>query len=157
MNAARRQGGDRQRWQFGIGAATARRFADEGAKVVVTGRRREPLLAVADETGGLAFPGDSTDPGHADAAVRAASEAFGGLDIVVANAGVGFGGTAASVTDVQWVRTLDVNVTGAMRLAQAAIPAIADRGGGSIVLVSSVSGGRVVTLERRIRRIEGRR
>ena len=58
----------------GIGAATARRFADEGAKVVVTGRRPEPLLAVADETGGLAFPGDSTDPAHAEAAVEAASE-----------------------------------------------------------------------------------
>lgn len=124
----------------GIGAATARRFAEEGAKVVVTGRRPEPLLTIADETGGLAFPGDSTDPGHADAAVTAASEAFGGLDIVVASAGVGFGGTAASVTDEEWLRTLDVNVTGAMRLARAAIPAIADRGGGSIVLVSSVSG-----------------
>ncbi len=105
----------------GSGSTThrfSRRFAEEeGAKVVVTGRRAEPLLAVADETGGLAFPGDSTDPGHAGAAVRAASETFGGLDIVVANAGVGFGGTAASVTDEEWLRTLDVNVTGAMRLS----------------------------------------
>jgi len=124
----------------GIGAATARRFAHEGAKVVVTGRRPEPLEAVAAETGGRAVPGDITDPGHAEAAVAAAREAFGGLDVVVANAGVGFGGAAADVLDERWQRTLDVNVTGAFRLVRASIPAMLDRGAGSIVLVSSVSG-----------------
>ena len=123
----------------GIGAATARRFAAEGAKVVVTGRRPEPLEAVAAETGGLAVPGDATDPEHAPAAVVAALERFGGLDIVVANAGVGFGGTAGDVDDERWTRTLDVNVTGPLRLVRAALPALIDRGGGSIVLVSSIS------------------
>lgn len=124
----------------GIGAATARRFAAEGAKVVVTGRREEPLRVIADETGAVAFPGDATEAGHAEAAVATAVETFGGLDVVVANAGVGFGGTTADVADEIWERTLDVNVTGAMRLARASIPALADRGGGSIVLMSSVSG-----------------
>jgi NAD(P)-dependent dehydrogenase (short-subunit alcohol dehydrogenase family) len=80
------------------------------------------------------------EPGHAEATVAAAMDAFGGLDICVANAGVGFGGTAADVTDEQWQRTLDVNVTGAMRLARASIPAMTARGAGSIVLVSSISG-----------------
>ena len=124
----------------GIGSAIARRFAAEGARVVVTGRREAPLRTVAEETGGLALPGDTANPSHASSAVAAAIDTFGGLDVAVANAGIGLGGTAAEVTDETWQRTLDVNVTGAMRLARAAIPALVSRGGGSIVLVSSVSG-----------------
>src|ERR687898_1875625 len=124
----------------GIGAATARRFAAEGAKLVVTGRRKEPLNAVAAETAGVAVPGDGPDPEHAPAAVRAAVGTFGGLDVVVANAGTGFGGTAGDVDDERWQRTLDVNVTGVLRLVRAAIPSLIERGGGSIVLVSSTSG-----------------
>ena len=124
----------------GIGAATARLFAREGAKVVVTGRRPEPLEAVAAETGGRAVPGDVTVPGQAETAVAAALEAFGGLDVVVANAGIGFGGAVADIDDERWQRTLDVNLTGAFRLTRAAIPLLLERGGGSIVLVSSVSG-----------------
>jgi meso-butanediol dehydrogenase/(S,S)-butanediol dehydrogenase/diacetyl reductase len=124
----------------GIGAATARRFAEEGAKVVVTGRRPEPLERVAHEIGGIAVAGDVADEGHAAEAVRTATESFGGLDVLVANAGLGFGGSAGEVDDERWTRTLDVNVTGALRFTRAAIPALEDRGGGSIVLVSSVSG-----------------
>jgi meso-butanediol dehydrogenase/(S,S)-butanediol dehydrogenase/diacetyl reductase len=124
----------------GIGAATARRFAAEGAKVIVTGRRPEPLEEVAADTVGLAVPGDATDPAHAPAVVAAAVEHFGGVDIVIANAAVGFGGTAGDVADEPWLQTLDVNVTGPMRLVRAALPAMLERGGGSIVLVSSISG-----------------
>lgn len=124
----------------GIGAATARRFAAEGAKVVVTGRRPAPLEAVVADTGGLAFPGDVTDPDHAEHAVRAAVEAFGSLDVVVANAGIGLGGTAGDVDDDRWQRTLDVNVTGVLVLVRASLPALTKRGAGSIVVVSSVSG-----------------
>ena len=75
----------------GIGAATARRFAAEGAQVVVTGRRPEPIAAVADETGGRAVAGDTSDPAHAIEAVATAVDAFGGLDIVVASAGIDLG------------------------------------------------------------------
>jgi meso-butanediol dehydrogenase / (S,S)-butanediol dehydrogenase / diacetyl reductase len=123
----------------GIGAATARVFAREGAKVVVTGRRPEPLEAVAAEIDGRAVAGDTSDDDHVRAAVAAARDAFGGLDVVVANAGLGFGGAAADVDDERWQQTLDVNLTGAFRLARAAIPSLVERGGGSIVLVSSVS------------------
>jgi NAD(P)-dependent dehydrogenase (short-subunit alcohol dehydrogenase family) len=123
----------------GIGAATARRFAEEGAKVAVTGRRPEPLEVVATETGGLAVAGDVADEEHARGAVTAAVEAYGGLDVLVANAGLGFGGAAGDVDDERWARTLDVNLTGAFRFVRAAIPAMLERGGGSIVLVSSVS------------------
>ena len=124
----------------GIGAATARTFARQGAKVVVTGRRPEPLQSVATETSGLAVPGDVAEPGEAERAVAAAVERFGGIEIVVANAGVGFGGSAADVDDEKWQRTLDVNVTGVLRLVRAALPRLVERGGGSIVLVSSTSG-----------------
>jgi meso-butanediol dehydrogenase/(S,S)-butanediol dehydrogenase/diacetyl reductase len=123
----------------GIGAATARRFAEEGAKIVVTGRRLEPLEAVAKETGGLAVAGDVADEEHARDAVGEAVETFGGVDVLVANAGLGFGGAVGDVEDERWARTLDVNLTGAFRFVRAAIPAMLERGGGSIVLVSSVS------------------
>ena len=123
----------------GIGAATARMFAREGAKVVVTGRRPEPIEAVADEVGGRAVAGDTADPEHLTEAVAVAREAFGGLDVVVANAGIGFGGAAADVDDERWERTFDVNVTGAFRLVRAALPSLLERGRGSIVIVSSVS------------------
>ncbi|HEX6331449.1 MAG TPA: SDR family oxidoreductase [Actinomycetota bacterium] len=124
----------------GIGAAAARRFAAEGASVVVTGRRPDPLEVVATETGGAAVAGDVTEPQHAEAVVALARERFGGLDVVVGNAGVGFGGSAGDADDERWVRTIDVNVTGVLRLVRAALPELLERGGGSIVLVSSVSG-----------------
>ena len=128
----------------GIGAATARRFAAEGAMVVVTGRRPEPLALVADEIGGRAVPGDTSDPAHAAEAVATAVHAFGGLDIVVASAGIDLGGgargSAGDVDDEHWQRTLEVNLTGPLVLTRAALPAMVDRGAGSIVLVSSVNG-----------------
>jgi len=124
----------------GIGAATARRFAAEGAHVVVTGRRSGPIEAVAEEVGGLAVAGDASDPAHASAVVASAVERFGGVDVVVANAGLGFGGAAADVELDRWRETIDVNLTGPMLLVRAALPALLDRGRGAIVLVSSISG-----------------
>ena len=124
----------------GIGAATARLFAREGAKVVVTGRRPGPIEAVAAEVAGVAVAGDTIDPVHAAEAVATAVSSFGGLDVVVANAGVGFGGSVGDVNDEHWQRTLDVNLTGPMVLTRAALPAMLERGGGSIVLVSSING-----------------
>ncbi|TMK12497.1 MAG: SDR family oxidoreductase, partial [Actinobacteria bacterium] len=65
---------------------------------------------------------------------------FGRLDIVVANAGLGSGGSAGDVTDQAWGHTMDVNLTGPMLLVRAGLPLLLERGSGSIVLVSSVSG-----------------
>lgn len=124
----------------GIGAATARLFAREGAKVIVTGRRREPIDAVAAEICGIAVAGDTADSVHAARAVATAVAELGGLDIVVACAGLGLGGSAGDVSDDHWKRTLDTNLTGAMVLVRAALPAMLERGGGSIVLVSSING-----------------
>lgn len=124
----------------GIGAAVTRRFAAEGARLVVTGRRRDVLEEIADEVGGIAVPGDAADPAHASGVIDAAVAEFGGVDVVVANAGIDRPGSAIEVTDADWHRTIDVNLTGPLMLARAAIPVMIDRGGGSIVLVSSVNG-----------------
>src|SRR5687768_18232470 len=122
----------------GIGAAIARRFAAEGARVAVTGRRPEPIEALAAEVGGLAVPGDASDTAHANSAIDETLRAFGGVDVVVANAGVGFGGTAGDVSDDVWRATIDINLSGVLYLVRAALPHLEARGGGSIVLISSV-------------------
>jgi meso-butanediol dehydrogenase/(S,S)-butanediol dehydrogenase/diacetyl reductase len=123
----------------GVGAAVARLFTREGAKVVVTGRRPEPIEAVAADVGGVAVSGDTIDPAHADAAVDAAVSTFGGLDLVLASAGMGIEGTVGDIDDEHWRRTIDVNLTGPMMITRAALPAMIKRGGGSVVLVSSTN------------------
>jgi meso-butanediol dehydrogenase / (S,S)-butanediol dehydrogenase / diacetyl reductase len=123
----------------GVGAAAARLFAREGAKVVVTGRRPEPIGAVADEIGGVSVAGDTSDPAHATEAVAAAVSNFGGLDVVVASAGIGIEGTVGDMDDEDWRRTFDVNLTGPMMITRAALPVMLERGGGSVVLVSSTN------------------
>ena len=123
----------------GIGAATARLFASEGANVVVTGRRPEPISRVAAELGGVAIAGDAADPTHAAEAVATALDRFGRLDIVVANAGIALGGSAGDVTGDDWQRTIDVNLTGPLLLTREALPVLIAGGGGSIVLVASVA------------------
>jgi meso-butanediol dehydrogenase / (S,S)-butanediol dehydrogenase / diacetyl reductase len=113
----------------GIGAAIARRFAAEGASVVLTGRRSEPLAAVGADTGAVALRGDVADPAHAAEAVATAVERFGGLDVIVNNAGTG---------GSDWRRIIDVNLTGAQRICEAALPQLVERRG-SIVNIASVS------------------
>ena len=124
----------------GIGAATAALLRREGAQVAITGRRPEPLEEVAAATGAVSIPGDTSSGEAVDAAIRATVERFGGLDIVIANAGLGTGGAVGAVTDEGWQRTLDVNLTGAMLLIREALPHLVRRRRGAIVAVSSVSG-----------------
>jgi len=124
----------------GIGAATARLFAAEGAEVVVTGRRSAPLEAVAEEVGGIAIAGDTSDPAHVDEATAAAVSRFGGIDILVACAGVAPGGAVGDMDDEEWRVTLNTNLNGPMMMSRAVLPAMIGRGRGSIVLVSSTAG-----------------
>lgn len=114
----------------GIGAAIARRFARDGARVAVMGRRSEPLVAVAAETDGLAVPGDVTRPDDVRRAIEATVERFGGLDIVINNAGV---------ERSDWQVMFDVHVTGSRLVAEMAVPRMIERGGGAIVNVASVA------------------
>ncbi len=123
----------------GIGAATARRLAAAGVRVAVMGRRREPVERVAAEADGLALVGDSAAPADADGAVAAVTDAYGGLDILVANAGGDGSAAAGDVDDGMWEAVLRSNLTSTFVLARAALPALVERSG-SIVIVSSVAG-----------------
>ncbi|MEO5598733.1 MAG: SDR family oxidoreductase [Novosphingobium sp.] len=123
----------------GIGSATAKRITDEGGRVVLMGRREAPLKAVAEACQGLAVVGDTTKLADIERAVDRATEVFGGLDILVVSAGVEQFGSVESVSLEEWRRTFAINLDGAMLAAKAAIPAMRARGGGAIVLVSSVA------------------
>jgi meso-butanediol dehydrogenase / (S,S)-butanediol dehydrogenase / diacetyl reductase len=123
----------------GIGAAVARRFAVEGASVVLMGRTSASLEEVAAQTGGVASPGDSARTSDVQRAVDRALERFGGLDVVVANAGSEGGGAALDADDAAWVAGLRNNLTGAFVIAREAIPGLVESRSGSIVIVSSIA------------------
>lgn len=118
----------------GIGAALARRFAAEGARVVVNDLDAVRAAAVAEETGGIALPGD------ASAIVADARDALGGtVDVYCANAGVGAPGSEAAGEEA-WARAWDVNVMAHVRAAEALLPAWLERGRGRFVSTVSAAG-----------------
>lgn len=123
----------------GIGFSTAQLFIAEGAKVVITGRNPDNLAKAVDALGTASTIGvvsDAADPAGAEKAAAAAAEAFGGIDIVLANAGIS-GSTPLGGTDAAlFKRILDINVAGAFFTTQAASPHL--REGGSVILVGSV-------------------
>ncbi len=120
----------------GIGAAAAHRIAAEGGRVVVMGRREAPLRQIADACGGHAVVGDTASLPDLERAVAEAGERFGGLDVLVANAGIELFGSVETVPLEEWRRVFEVNLEGAMLAARASIPAMRARGGGAIVLVA---------------------
>jgi NAD(P)-dependent dehydrogenase (short-subunit alcohol dehydrogenase family) len=124
----------------GIGAATARRLAADGWGVAITGRRPEPLDALADELDALALPGDVGERADAEAAVAATVEHFGGLDGLVLNAGrSGAPGSLLEVDPDGFADVHRVNVLGSLVTARAAIRPLLERKG-ALVAVSSVAG-----------------
>jgi len=129
----------------GIGRATADSLARAGHRVVITGRRAEPLEAAAAElsraAGAPVHPlvGDLTDPKSAEAALRAVDERFGGLDILVLNAGGPVPGRILDVDDEQWRAAFDLVLLGPLRLVRLALPAMAARGFGRVVFVTSTA------------------
>ena len=126
----------------GIGRATARALHKRGAKVVLTGRRRVILEALAGELGGdrtLAISADVTDCQAIDAVVMAGVERFGGLDVVVANAGtpVDPPTTVAAVDEQQFERVIETDLLGVWRTVRTALPQIIARRG-HVLLTSSI-------------------
>lgn len=124
----------------GIGAHTARLAAARGARLSLVGLEPDRLAALADELGPghVWFAADVTDQAALNAAVDGTVAAFGGIDAVVANAGVANRGTIA-VGDVEALaRTVEVNLIGVMRTAAATVPALVDRGG-YLLIVSSAA------------------
>ena len=123
----------------GIGAAVARRLADEGFEVCVSGRRREPLEQVAGEIGGVAISADTSGSEGAQLAVDAALERSGRLDAVVCNAGIGASGTVAEQRPERWEAVLATNLTGTFLTCRAALPhLVASRG--AVITISSLGG-----------------
>ena len=118
----------------------AKRFTANGASVAIMGRRLGPIQAIADEIEGLAIQGDTTIMSDCLRAVNMVKERYGGIDIIVANAGVASVGSVTSLTEESWEDTVRVNLTGVMRIARSAMPIMLERKNGAILNVSSVAG-----------------
>lgn len=130
----------------GIGRATAKLFAEEGAKIVVAARRQaelDALVAEIEDADGtaIALAGDVTDEAYAKALVELAVSKFGGLDIAFNNVGsVGAMGPISELSLKGWRETLDTNLTSAFLGAKYQVPAMVERGGGSLIFTSTFVG-----------------
>ncbi|WP_439136894.1 SDR family oxidoreductase [Roseicyclus sp.] len=124
----------------GIGAAAARAFAAQGANVVLLARDRDAVAAIAGEIGprALAVPCDVTRYWEVEAALGAAVTAFGGLDVLISNAGVIDPISDVDAADPEmWSQAIDINLKGVFHGAHAALPLMLQRGGGTLITVSS--------------------
>lgn len=128
----------------GLGLAIAQGFAREGAKVVMCGRDQASIEAAAEETrllgaDVLAVRADLTNPGDIENLVQRTIETFGGIDCLVTNAGGPPPGTFDRVTDSHWQTAFELNLMSAVRLVRATLPSMRNRGGGSVVMMTSSS------------------
>lgn len=126
----------------GMGAAHARKLVEEGASVVVGDVRDDEGQVLVKELGDAAHYVhlDVTDESQWAAAVRAATEKYGGLHIVVNNAGIAFIDPVATMPVARYRQVIEVNQVGPFLGLQAAIPALVAAGGGSIINISSIDG-----------------
>jgi NADP-dependent 3-hydroxy acid dehydrogenase YdfG len=133
----------------GIGEATARALAAEGATVAVVARRKARLDALAEQVGGLAIEADVTDREQAAGAVERTAQELGRLDVVVNNAGVMLLGPIVDAPVEEWDRMVELNLQGLLYVAHAALPHLLSaaerepRRVADLVNVSSVAGRRV--------------
>ncbi|WP_375551251.1 SDR family oxidoreductase [Rhodophyticola porphyridii] len=124
----------------GIGAAAARAFAAEGANVVLLARSQEAIADLAGEIGdtALAVPCDVSRYWEVEAAIAAAEETFGGLDVLINNAGVIEPISHLVNADPEaWSHVIDINLKGVFNGMRAAMPGMVARGGGTIITISS--------------------
>jgi len=126
----------------GIGGAIARMLAAQGARVALSGTRRDALDATAAEIGEAAVvcPADLADAAATDALVGQAEEALGQVDIVVHNAGLTRDGLIMRMADDDWARVMGVNLEAGFRLARAAMRGMMRRRWGRIIAITSVVG-----------------
>ena len=126
----------------GIGLAIAGAFLERGARVIITGRDQQNLDQVAARfsTGALlAVRADVGDADDARRAIDAAVERFGGIDVLVNNAGVGHFAHVAEMSVSDWRTIIDTNLSGVFYSCAAAIPHLKRRGGGWIINISSLA------------------
>ncbi|QSR16676.1 SDR family NAD(P)-dependent oxidoreductase [Novosphingobium sp. KA1] len=125
----------------GIGRAIAEGLIAQGARVVISSEDAQDTARVAAELGMPGQPCDVTDDGALAALVDRAVAEFGGLDVLVCNAGItGRAGAFADLDMADYARVMAINLTSQVALCNLALPKIAERGGGVAVLVSSLSG-----------------
>src|SRR5947208_13021181 len=123
----------------GVGAAAAKHLHAAGAKVSLLGRRMEPLLAVAEETGGAAIGCDVADREQILPAFDAARARSGPIELLIVNAGIGESSPFHKMTRESWDRIIAVNLTAAFDCAQAAFPDLMASENGRLVFVASVA------------------
>lgn len=131
----------------GFGAATARRFAQDGAKVIISGRREERLEALKDEFERTteaqvhAFSLDVRDQVAVYRAVEALPEPFGAISVLINNAGLALGQEPAPTSSLEdWEIMVDTNVKGLMYCTRAILPGMVERKNGHIINLGSVAG-----------------
>jgi 2-hydroxycyclohexanecarboxyl-CoA dehydrogenase len=124
----------------GIGAATSRRLAAEGARVAIADVDVAGAREVAGELDGAAVEMDVADTGSVAAGLDAAAEAVGPIDVVVNNAGTDRFGWFTKVDEADWDLVLAVNLRGTLAVTHAVLPSMHERGGGAIVNVASEAG-----------------
>jgi len=133
----------------GIGLAIARAFLDRGMQVTVTGRNAADLdRAQRDLAGGanvLALAADVRNPAEASRAVDETVSRFGGLDVLINNAGIGRFTPVADMSIEAWREVIDTNLSGVFYCTHAALPELRRRGGGYIVNISSLAGKNAFT------------
>ncbi len=128
----------------GIGFATARLFVEAGARVVladIDGRAASDLAATLGE-GAIGVALDVTSPAGCRGAVEAARAAFGRLDVLVNGAGIVQTRRLLDIAPDDMASVLDVNLVGTLQMCQAAVPAMTEAGGGSIVCIASIAAQR---------------
>jgi 3-oxoacyl-[acyl-carrier protein] reductase len=125
----------------GIGGAVARALHAQGAKVAISGTRREVLDALAAELGkAVVVPCDLANRDEVEALVPAVEQALGPLDILVANAGITRDNLFVALKDEDWEQVLNVNLTATFRLARAAVKGMMRRRFGRLIGITSVVG-----------------
>ena len=126
----------------GIGHAIALAFVREGAKIALVGRRKDLLETVAQEAGGLplVLAGDVSQQRNIDRILAETAARFGGVNVLVNNAGILHIGSAEEITEDQWDETFNINVRGLWLLSRSVLPYMRKTGEGSIINVASVLG-----------------
>jgi 3-oxoacyl-[acyl-carrier protein] reductase len=130
----------------GLGRATALRLASEGCKVAICARREDHLsaaaAAIAEQTSAevLACPADVSSASEINTLVDATVDRFGGVDILINNAGTSAAASLEALDDEAWQRDIDLKLMAAVRLCRRVVPIMRERGGGSIVNATIVGG-----------------
>ena len=126
----------------GIGLATARAFCQEGAKVILFGRRKEKLEKAVEKLGGSAMivQGDMTNNNDLDKLINETLHNFKKIDVLVNNAGLFNGSPLHEISDSQWDEIMDINIRSVFQLTRRVLPVMLSQKYGSIIHISSILG-----------------